>query len=276
MRYLTQLLSGETVDVKVFDTQDSLPVLLIKHHAGQSFALHVDEIIGSRSEVVVKPLGRPLSSIAGLSAATITAEGSVMLILDVQALIRKASLPISAQSRLSGSTQPERVIQNPAPATKSLKPQILIVDDSVTVRKVTARMLQRQGYQAHVARDGVEAVEMLQTLRPDLMLLDIEMPRMDGFEVATHVRHNQAISHLPIIMITSRSGDKHRQRALKIGVNAYLGKPFQKRNWWRLFKISSANLSVMTKQRGWIISSYQQCSSPNTPSSRQASCHTLS
>lgn len=227
VRYLTQLLSGETVDVKVFDTQDSLPVLLIKHHAGQSFALHVDEIIGYRSEVVVKPLGRPLSSIAGLSAATITAEGSVMLILDVQALIRKASLPISAQSRLSGGTQPERVIQNPAPATKSIKPQILIVDDSVTVRKVTARMLQRQGYQAHVARDGVEAVEMLQTLRPDLMLLDIEMPRMDGFEVATHVRHNQAISHLPIIMITSRSGDKHRQRALKIGVNAYLGKPFQ-------------------------------------------------
>ena len=103
----------------------------------------------------------------------------------------------------------------------------MVVDDSVTVRKVTSRFLERQGFEVVVARDGVEAIDILQELRPDLMLLDIEMPRMDGFEVATQVRHNAQLSDLPIIMITSRTGEKHRERALEIGVTDYMGKPFQ-------------------------------------------------
>ena len=103
----------------------------------------------------------------------------------------------------------------------------MVVDDSVTVRKVTTRLLERQGYEVVTAKDGVDAIEKLEEITPDIMLLDIEMPRMDGFEVATLVRHNERMSELPIIMITSRTGEKHRERAFLTGVNAYMGKPFQ-------------------------------------------------
>ncbi|RYE27744.1 MAG: response regulator, partial [Sphingobacteriales bacterium] len=104
---------------------------------------------------------------------------------------------------------------------------IMIVDDSVTVRKVTSRLLERQGYDVVTAKDGVDAIEQLETIKPDLMLLDIEMPRMDGFEVANLVRHHEIHRDLPIIMITSRTGEKHRERAFSLGVNQYMGKPFQ-------------------------------------------------
>ena len=104
---------------------------------------------------------------------------------------------------------------------------VLVVDDSVTVRKVTSRLLERQGYNVQVAKDGIDAIETLQDLTPDLILLDIEMPRMDGFEVAMQVRHDPRLKNIPIIMITSRTGDKHRQRAFELGVNDYMGKPYQ-------------------------------------------------
>lgn len=103
----------------------------------------------------------------------------------------------------------------------------MVVDDSVTVRKVTTRLLERQGYAVLTAKDGVDAIAKLEEVTPDIMLLDIEMPRMDGFEVATLVRHNPRIKNLPIIMITSRTGEKHRERAFQLGVNCYMGKPFQ-------------------------------------------------
>jgi chemosensory pili system protein ChpA (sensor histidine kinase/response regulator) len=106
-------------------------------------------------------------------------------------------------------------------------PRILVVDDSVTVRKVTTRLLERNGMEVLTAKDGVDALSVLQEHKPDLILLDIEMPRMDGFEVATQVRHDSRLKEIPIIMITSRTGDKHRERAMSIGVNEYLGKPFQ-------------------------------------------------
>ena len=105
--------------------------------------------------------------------------------------------------------------------------RILVVDDSVTVRKVTTRLLERHGYEVFTAKDGVDAIATLQDHIPDLMLLDIEMPRMDGFEVASIVRHDSRLQHVPIIMITSRTGSKHKNRALSIGVNEYMGKPFQ-------------------------------------------------
>jgi len=103
----------------------------------------------------------------------------------------------------------------------------LVVDDSVTVRKVTTRLLERNGMEVRTAKDGVDALEVMQDHVPDLVLLDIEMPRMDGFEVATQMRHHSVLKDVPIIMITSRTGDKHKERALSIGVNEYLGKPFQ-------------------------------------------------
>jgi chemosensory pili system protein ChpA (sensor histidine kinase/response regulator) len=106
---------------------------------------------------------------------------------------------------------------------------VMVVDDSVTVRKVTSRFLERQGMDVLLAKDGVEAMAKLQETEvlPDVMLLDIEMPRMDGFEVASRVRHSERLQQMPIIMITSRTGEKHRDRALSLGVNKYMGKPYQ-------------------------------------------------
>lgn len=179
-------------------------------------ALQVDQIAGSRIEVVVKPLGQQFSNLSGISAATIMGDGSVMLILDLIALMRNAALG--------------REVAKPAISVRSStesKTTILVVDDSVTVRKVTSRFLERQGFNVVLAKDGIDALEILQETTPDLMLLDIEMPRMDGFEVASQVRHNRRLQELPIIMITSRTGEKHRERAFEIGVNDYMGKPFQ-------------------------------------------------
>ncbi len=113
----------------------------------------------------------------------------------------------------------------PAPARET--PVVMVTDDSVTVRKVTTRLLERNGYEVVTAKDGMDAIAKLEDVKPDVMLLDIEMPRMDGFEVATHVRHDTRLKDVPIIMITSRTGEKHRERAFDIGVNCYMGKPFQ-------------------------------------------------
>jgi len=107
---------------------------------------------------------------------------------------------------------------------------VMVVDDSITVRKVTTRLLERNGYKVLTAKDGVDATGQLQGCTPDIMLLDIEMPRMDGFELATHIRNDERLRHVPLVMITSRTGDKHRDRAQHIGVNYYLGKPYQEKD----------------------------------------------
>jgi chemosensory pili system protein ChpA (sensor histidine kinase/response regulator) len=103
----------------------------------------------------------------------------------------------------------------------------LVVDDSITVRRVTQRLLERNGMRVLTARDGMDAVAVMEENVPDIVLLDIEMPRMDGYEVAGHMRNNARLKHVPIIMITSRVGEKHRSRALELGVDEYLGKPYQ-------------------------------------------------
>ncbi|MDO5768901.1 MAG: Hpt domain-containing protein [Psychrobacter sp.] len=220
VRYLNEILTGHALNELVVSTNTSLPVIIIKSQTGQTLAIQVDEIAGSRIEVVVKPLGRQLSHVSGISAATIMGDGSVMLILDLIALMRNA--PAQAAQVAQQVEQ-----SKPAEAVIDTTTTILVVDDSVTVRKVTSRFLERQGLEAVVAKDGVDAIEILQELTPDLILLDIEMPRMDGFEVATQVRHDSRLKNIPIIMITSRTGEKHRERAMEIGVNDYMGKPFQ-------------------------------------------------
>ena len=216
VRYLNEILSGNKLNELVVNTNTSVPLIIIKNRSGQNMALQVDQIAGSRIEVVVKPLGQQFSNLSGISAATIMGDGSVMLILDLIALMRNAALG--------------REIAKPAISVRNStesKTTILVVDDSVTVRKVTSRFLERQGFNVVLAKDGIDALEILQETTPDLMLLDIEMPRMDGFEVASQVRHNRRLQQLPIIMITSRTGEKHRERAFEIGVNDYMGKPFQ-------------------------------------------------
>ena len=144
----------------------------------------------------------------------------MVVILDLLAVIR-AQQALQAQQYLAA----ERAQARSKPEARATL--VMVVDDSITVRKVTTRLLERNGMEVVTAKDGVDAIARLQDIKPDIMLLDIEMPRMDGFEVATRVRHDERLSELPIVMITSRTGEKHRERALSIGVNVYLGKPYQ-------------------------------------------------
>jgi len=191
-----------------------LPVLLVQCN-DRHIAVQVDAMAGTR-EIVVKSLGPQFAAVQGVSGATILGDGRVVLILDLLAPIRAMQA---------------RVAQRPAQTEIDSEPQkpllVMVVDDSVTVRKVTSRLLERHGMNVLTAKDGVDAMLLLEEHMPDLMLLDIEMPRMDGFEVATQVRNDERLQHLPIIMITSRTGQKHRDRAMAIGVNDYLGKPYQ-------------------------------------------------
>ncbi|UZK04567.1 Hpt domain-containing protein [Venatoribacter cucullus] len=196
-----------------------LPVLLVR--GTTPFALQVDSLLGSR-EIVVKTLGPQFAGVMGVSGGTILGDGSVVIILDLPAMIRTQSSLEYQQAKLLDHQEAERRHE-----LESRLPRILVVDDSVTVRKVTTRLLERNGMEVFTAKDGVDAMATLQDHKPDLMLLDIEMPRMDGFEVASLVRHDSRLKDIPIIMITSRTGDKHRERAMSIGVNEYLGKPFQ-------------------------------------------------
>ena len=197
-----------------FEGQTSpLPVMLARS-GDLSVALQVDKVIGSR-EVVVKALGRQFDRVGGISGATVLGDGSVVVILDVLALVQS----VDAQAEVFVSDEPL--------ADDTGVKTVMIVDDSVTVRKVTSRLMERQGWKVVTAKDGLDAVEQLQDIYPDIVLLDIEMPKMDGFEVLRTARRDARLKNLPIIMITSRTGDKHKQQAFALGVNAYLGKPFQ-------------------------------------------------
>ncbi|MFT4529402.1 MAG: chemosensory pili system protein ChpA (sensor histidine kinase/response regulator) [Gammaproteobacteria bacterium] len=216
--YLGAMLDVEA-QPKVTAQHLPLPLLLIR--GSVPFALQVDSLLGSR-EIVVKSLGPQFASVMGISGGTILGDGSVVIILDLPAMIRTQSSLEYQRAKALDMQEAERRHEQ-----ERRLPRVLVVDDSVTVRKVTTRLLERHGMEVFTAKDGVHAMETLQDHRPDVMLLDIEMPRMDGFEVASLVRHDARLKDIPIIMITSRTGDKHRERAMSIGVNEYLGKPFQ-------------------------------------------------
>ncbi len=215
LRYLGDLLvTGQ--QPKLSGHSLPLPVILVRS-AEHSVAVQVDALAGSR-EIVVKGLGKQFAVVPGISGATILGDGRVVVILDLLAVIRAQQ----AHSQLH-----PLVAQDADELIEERPPLVMVVDDSITVRKVTSRLLERHGMEAVTAKDGVEAIAKLQEIQPDVVLLDIEMPRMDGFEVATLIRHDERLRDLPIIMITSRTGEKHRERALSIGVNDYLGKPYQ-------------------------------------------------
>lgn len=195
------------------DGQAQIPLLLVR--AGElRAAVAVDQVLGNR-EIVVKPVGPQISSIPGIYGATITGDGSVVVILDTAPLVRRYI------------AQPALASPAAVPAEQRQVPLVMVVDDSLTMRKVTSRVLERHNFEVGTARDGVEALERLEERVPDLMLLDIEMPRMDGYELATAMKADPRFAGVPIVMITSRTGDKHRQRALEIGVQRYMGKPYQ-------------------------------------------------
>ncbi|MFL0800215.1 MAG: Hpt domain-containing protein [Agarilytica sp.] len=218
VRYLGSLLYRGTAP-KLDGHVLPLPVLLVRS-AEHTMALQVDAVMGSR-EIVVKSLGQQFSTVPGLSGATVMGDGSVVVILDPHALVRQEIARATLQ--LVG----DDVVDVEAEVEETRVKQVMVVDDSVTVRKVTSRFLEREGFDVITAKDGVDAIRLLQEGLPDLMLLDIEMPRMDGFEVAKTVRSTKRWESLPIIMITSRTGDKHREHAESLGVNNYLGKPYQ-------------------------------------------------
>jgi chemosensory pili system protein ChpA (sensor histidine kinase/response regulator) len=189
----------------------SMSVVLIR--AGEhSTALVTDELVGSR-EIVVKSLGPQISAIRGIAGATILGDGRIVVILDMGSLVR--------------SEWRARPTETVVLDSRDRRTFALVVDDSITVRRVTQRLLERNGMRVITAKDGVDAVSLLQENLPDIILLDIEMPRMDGYEVAAHVRNDPRLKHIPIVMITSRTSEKHRARAIELGVDDYLGKPYQ-------------------------------------------------
>jgi chemosensory pili system protein ChpA (sensor histidine kinase/response regulator) len=218
------------------------PVVIVRS-ASQRIALHVDEVIGNR-EVVVKNLGPQLSRLPGLAGMSVLASGAVVLIYNPVALT--AIYGQQAKRWSAGNADPQMLASLTGatltsaedaptlgflpPATLSLAPRlaplILVVDDSITVRRVTQRLLHREGYRVALAADGLQALQCLQAEVPQVVLSDIEMPRMDGFDLARNIRGDARLAALPIIMITSRMAEKHREHALDLGVSHYLGKPF--------------------------------------------------
>ena len=233
LQYLGSLLNRE-IEHKIDTLADSIGLVLF-HSDHRHFAAQVDEIIGTQ-EIVVKSLGSQFSTVPGLGGATILSDGRVVVIIDLNELARVAIgdgelLQVDSHAHINLDAEQQPIISHQKDSTVLSEnpqvPHILVVDDSVTVRKVTSRILNRKGYRVSTAKDGVEAMKMLQEEKPSVMLLDIEMPRMDGFEVATRVRASNLLENIPIIMITSRTGDKHRQRAMELGVNLYMGKPYQ-------------------------------------------------
>lgn len=260
LRSMEVMLGGKSA----LSSQRRAFVILAK--SGQQRAsVQVDDVIGNR-EIVVKSIGPQLARIPGITGATVLSSGQVVLIMNpVQLVFREAasisieqnvalarvgeSLDSSASMRSTTTTQQSRelvvppgptlaeaiaksasddgfMVDDPAQKTRD-NPLVMVVDDSLTVRKITTRMLTRESFEVVTAKDGVDGLQQLHDVEPDVILLDIEMPRMDGFEFARNVRADPKTKHIPIIMITSRTADKHRNRAMELGVNEYMGKPYQ-------------------------------------------------
>ncbi|MGB5324923.1 MAG: Hpt domain-containing protein [Pseudomonadales bacterium] len=231
-RYLGSLINGSEPQYSS-DMVGALPVLLVR--AGEKLvAFQVDRLLGSR-EIVVKSLGPQFARIEGVSGATVLGDGSVVMIADLASLVRNEDALDSAG----------REAIMPKAESRDC-PLVMVVDDSVTVRKVTTRLLEREGFEVITAKDGLDAIEKLEEVTPDIMLCDIEMPRLDGFEVVTRVRNEPRLANMPIVMISSRTGDKHTERALSLGANDFLGKPYQDKN---LLSTINCHLSVGTSDR---------------------------
>ena len=196
-----------------------IPVVLVRS-GDDRLAIMVDEV-SSNQEVVVKAVGAQVARLAGILGATILGSGEIVLILNPVQMITRAP-------------EPAAIFEAKAPSAPTVAepvergvPTVMVVDDSITVRRVTQRLLERQGWEVLLAKDGVDALRQLQDAKPDVMLVDIEMPRMDGFDLTRNLRGSRATANIPIIMITSRTADKHRSMAFDLGVNEYLGKPYQ-------------------------------------------------
>jgi chemosensory pili system protein ChpA (sensor histidine kinase/response regulator) len=190
------------------------PIILMRSGAYRT-ALHVDEIIGNQ-EVVMKPMGTQLSHVPGMIGASVLGDGAIVLVINAVQLANREVFAVGVSK-----------VAEIAPVVENLRKVALVVDDSLTMRKVLSRVLEREDFEVVTANDGMDAIEKLQEITPDIILTDIEMPRMDGFEFSRYVRDNPATLKTPLIVISSRTADKHRNVATEIGVNAFLGKPVQ-------------------------------------------------
>lgn len=196
--------------------------LMLLRTGDQRVAVEVDDLLGNQ-ELVVKNIGSQLARVVGIAGATVSGDGEIILILNPLALVGRSTAAAAAQLAAVPAQPPTVLVAAAAPAKVGV---VMVVDDSLTVRKITGRLLAREGYHVITAKDGVDALEQLIDMVPDVMLVDIEMPRMDGFDLTRNVRADERLKNVPIVMITSRIADKHRNYAREIGVNHYLGKPY--------------------------------------------------
>ena len=209
-RYLPRLLG----DTETQPEQGRFSWIMLLHAGTQTIALHVDQL-RSTQEIIVKRAGPQLARMVGISGATLMGEGEIVLIIN----------PIALSSR--GAENALLIAPPKVSTVESKQDVVMIVDDSLTVRKITGRMFEREGFKVITAKDGADALEQLREAKPDIILSDIEMPRMDGFDLLRNIRADQRIGNIPVIMITSRLADKHRNYASELGADHYLGKPYQ-------------------------------------------------
>jgi chemosensory pili system protein ChpA (sensor histidine kinase/response regulator) len=208
----------------VQDDEASATVLLVVVAVGErQVALEVDDVFGQQ-EMVVKTPAPPFDVLPGLAGASVQGNGEVLLVLNLLELVAEPG------GRARGVPLP------PPPSGGLEPPTVLVVDDSLSVRRVVVRALERHGWRAHEARDGVHALEVLRRVSPDVVLLDIEMPRMDGYELAGILKKQDSFQNIPIVMLTSRGGEKHRRKAFDLGVDAYLVKPYQEAELLRILQ----------------------------------------
>jgi chemosensory pili system protein ChpA (sensor histidine kinase/response regulator) len=206
---------GSTSEMQAYNS-----VLLLRSGI-QRIALHVEELLGNQ-EIVVKNIGPQLARVAWIAGATVLPDGGIVPIINPVVLAQRSrSGAVSFEATTLVPHLPGRGERS------SAAPVIMVVDDSLTVRKITSRLLEREGYQVITAKDGLDALEQLRDTLPAVMLVDIEMPRMDGFDLTRNVRGDARTRDIPIIVISSRTADKHRNQAASLGVNAFLGKPYQ-------------------------------------------------
>jgi chemosensory pili system protein ChpA (sensor histidine kinase/response regulator) len=218
-RYLPNLLGNPAAQPEI----GHYSWVLLLHSGSQTLALHVDGLRGHQ-EIIVKNAGPQLARIVGMSGATVLGNGEIVLIINPVAMASR-EITYGQASRLPGAIS--AMIEAISEPEAEHEPTVMVVDDSLTVRKVTSRLLEREGYRVITAKDGVDAIESLIDNMPDVILSDIEMPRMDGFDLVRNIRADAKLRNVPIIMITSRLADKHRNYAMEIGANHYLGKPYQ-------------------------------------------------
>ena len=225
--------SHELLDMSVNSVSNNpnIPILLLDTLENPC-ALIVDNIIKTE-EIVIKPLGNPLQNLRELLGATILGDGNIVPVLDVVYLLKHKV----SSSKFQVSSQ-ELETRNQKPETRNQKPLVMIVDDSPSVRQLTSNIVKNAGWTAIIAKDGLEALEILQEIvkLPDIILTDVEMPRMNGYDLLASMKQQENLQAIPVVMITSRSSKKHRQKGVDLGVSDYLSKPFEEKKLVEIIK----------------------------------------